>query len=443
MDDLEGFVPPHSIQAEQAVIGGVLINPKAFRELNLRPDDFYRREHRDIYSAIMAVSLKGDPVDVVTIAEAMDAAGTLDDIGGMPYLGRLYEDTPSAANIHAYAKLVKDHAEARYLRQVAMSLLTATGDNWQEVNSHVCQELLGQVRGERKWECDLEDALRSAVDSIEAAHDQHGLVGIPTGIRRLDEVLGGFHDSDLCVIGARPAMGKTAFLLNLAINANAPFGIVSAEMQREQVGLRLIARDGRIDSTRLRNAQLEDDEWARISAALGRLKGRTAWVLDKPAPTLADVVNFARRRVEQGGMKALYIDYIQRMKPADKSVPKHEQVGEIVMGLKELARELNIPVIALAQVNREVEKRQDRRPMMGDLKHSGDIEQEADTVILLYRDEVYHEDTAEPGVAEVRVDKNRHGPTGVVKTAWVGKYMTFEELEWPAGQGKSTTGEQR
>lgn len=427
-DDIAVLIPPHNANAERSVIGAILIgiaNPAA---AELSPDDFYLHDHRLIFDAMAELHALRRPVDIVTLADFMDSRGQLEEIGGMPAFG-VFADSPATIKSFAtHAGIIRNHARARQLRALAPALMGATGDDWEDTANDVVGMLLSQSRTTGKWDCDLRSALRAGVDAIEAAHERGGLVGVNTGFARLNELFGGFQRSDLIVIGARPAMGKTAFLLNLAMNADAPVGIVSAEMPREQLALRLIARTGRVNATRLRNADLHNDDWQKVATASSQLMGKQAWILDKPAPSLAEVANFARRLTTQHNIRALYLDYLQRVRPRDRSLPKHEQIGELAMGLKELARELDIPVIALAQVNREVEKRMNRRPSMGDLKHSGEIEQEADCVMLIYRDEVYNEGSTDKGIAEIIIDKNRHGEIGTVKLGWRGEYMTFSDF---------------
>ena len=426
--DIAAIIPPNNVNAERSVIGAILVGIADTGAADLSPDDFYLHDHRLIFDAIRDLDSRRKPVDVVTVAELMEARGTLEEIGGMPGLGVFHDCAASLKSFPAHAEIVRGHAKARELRALASRLMSANGDDWEDVASDVVSLLLTQSRTTGKWDCDLKAALRAAVNVIETAHDADGLVGVDTGFTRLNELFGGFQRSDFIVIGARPAMGKTALLLNLAMNANDPVGIVSAEMSREQLALRLISRQGRINATKLRNADLHSDEWSKVTAASAALAGRQVWILDKPAPSLAEVANFARRMKTQHGIRALYLDYLQRMRPRDRGLPKHEQVGEIAMGLKELAREIDIPVITLAQVNRDVEKRTNRRPSMGDLKHSGEIEQEADCVMLIYRDEVYHDDTPDRGLAEIIIDKNRHGEIGTVKLGWRGEYMQFSNF---------------
>lgn len=427
-DEIAAMIPPNNVNAERSVLGAIFVGIADTGSAQLSPEDFYLHDHRMIFEAMRDLHARRQPVDVVTVAEALESAGHLDDIGGMQALGVFHDCAATIKSFSAHADIVRGHAKARELRAIASRLMSASGDDWEDVAGDVVSTLLATSRTTGRWDCDLKSALRAGIDVIEAAHDSDGLVGVDTGFTRLNELFGGFQRSDFIVIGARPAMGKTAFLLNLAMNANVPVAIVSAEMPRDQLALRLISRQGRINATRLRNADLHADDWQKITAASGVLMQRDAWILDKPAPSLAEVANFARRMKTQHGVRALYLDYLQRMRPRDRSIPKHEQIGELAMGLKELARELDMPVIALAQVNRDVEKRVNRRPSMGDLKHSGEIEQEADCVMLIYRDEVYNDSTPDRGLAEIIIDKNRHGEIGTVKLGWQGEHMNFSNF---------------
>ena len=420
--------PPHSTAAERAVLGALVTGTLLLRDTGLEEDDFFLPAHKLIYRAKQSLVEQSEPVDIVTVLDAMESAGTLADVG-VDTLSSLADAGP-AKNVGAHAAIVRDHAQARGLHALAQKLLTSTANTWRDMASNAVSTLLAQSHETGRWDCNLNEALATGLYIVERAVEAGGtLVGIDTGFKWLNEVLGGWHDSDLTVIGARPAMGKTALLLQLALNANVPLGIVSAEMPRGQLALRMIANQGRVNATSLRNAsRLGDDDRLRITDATASLTGRPVWILDKPAPSLAEVVHFARRLVTQHQCRILFLDYLQRIKARNLSLPRHEQIGEIAMGLKELARELDIPVVVLAQVNREVERRNDKRPMMGDLSNSSEIEKEADAVLLLYRDEVYNADSPDTGIAEIIIDKNRHGPTGTVRVAWVGKFMRFGDL---------------
>ncbi len=288
---------------------------------------------------------------------------------------------------------------------------------------------MGLSATRQNHECSISQALKKSLDMIEEANNITGPVGIATGISKLDEVLGGFHDSDLYVIGARPAMGKTAFLLNLANAHNEQVGIISTEQPAAQLGIRLIAINGRVNSQRMRTGTLNDYNWDKITASVTNLhENNNIWINDKSSINILELTRQARKWKHQHNIKALYIDYIQRIKWTNQKMEKWEQVGNVVLSLKELARDLNIPVIALAQVSRNAEQRDDKRPTMADLANSSEIEKEADIVMTLYRDEVYNENSPQKGIMEINVCKNRHGPIGNVMAAWIEKYMRIENL---------------
>lgn len=426
---------PYSQQAETAVLGAILQNPQILEGMELGADDFYAQRNRTIYAAITDMAAMGLPIDVVTVAETLEAKNEIERVGGIPYLVDL-RDHCVISNASSYAKIIVDHAKARHIRKIASSMLDVDGSNWQGIMDVAVKSLMETEGVSQSNDATLHVALQEAVATITKAHEADGLVGVDTGLEKLNKLLGGFHDSDLVVIGARPAMGKTSFLLHLAKCANVPAGLISAEQPRDQVAIRLIASDGKIVGNKLRNADLVDGDWARVTGAIGRMRDKQLYINDKSAISITEVMRQARKWKRSHGIKVLYIDYMQRLKPVDKNLPKHEQIGEIAIALKELARELQIPVVALAQVNRAVEQRSDRRPRMGDLKHSGEIEQEADAIIMLYRDEVYNEMTPDSGIAELLIDKNRHGPTGFIKVAWIGEYMSFGDLGHEYGQDK-------
>jgi replicative DNA helicase len=312
---------------------------------------------------------------------------------------------------------------------IAQTLETRLAEGGLEAVDDAIRELMLLAAPRGNFECDTAAAVSCAIDEIELAYKSDGPIGIPTGLKDLDDCIGGLRPPDLIVIGARPSIGKTALLLNLADNSKHPAGIISAEQGRTQVGLRLIAKNGSLNAYRLRIGKIEDEEWPRIVHAASVVKDRKVRINDQPNPTIEEVMRQARKWKFQYGIQALYVDYIQRIRALPKA-PRHEQVGYVALSLKELARELNIPVIALAQVNRNVEERENKRPTMADLKDSGSIEQEADTIITLYRDEVYDEETPNKGIAELNVLKNRHGPTGMIRCVWIAESMSFHNMDF-------------
>lgn len=417
-----------TISLEVQVVGAALLRPDLLQEIYLQPEDFISDGMRQIWECIIRRRAKNEVIELIVVA---------DDLGQQTGQNWLVATSAAAkacispGNAAHYAELLRGESKARKILALGEAMQVASRTNWREIADTTVKALLDIGQASKRWECGMSEALRVAVEDIQAASDADGMVGISSGLRDLDAVLGGFHDSDLYIIGARPAMGKSALLLKLASSADCHVGIISAEQPRGQVATRLIAMHGRINANKLRNASMEESDWTRMTQAMAQLQDEKIRINDRPAPSIHDVMRQGRAWAYRG-VKAIYVDYVQRIKASNQSAPKHEQVGEVVMGLKELARELDIPIIALAQVNREVEKRVDRKPRMADLKDSGTIEQEADNVMTLYRDEVYDENSVMKGIAEIDVVKNRHGPIGFVRVAWHGPFMRFDDLTMEA-----------
>ncbi|MBL4761427.1 MAG: replicative DNA helicase [Gammaproteobacteria bacterium] len=414
------------VEAEQALIGGLLIDSSVITEVDVEPSDFGNANYAAIFEAIKGIQSEGEVADVFTVADRLNRGS---EQNWLPSLAAIQKNTISTRNIGTYSKHIKRFAVERKATLIAQDLLEALRHDGLSAVDAAISQLMALESTPRKSTHTLKESLRAAMDHIEKIQGMDGLSGVRTGLTELDDLMGGFHDSDLCIIGARPAMGKTGLLINLALNSNIPCGIFSTEQAHDQIALRSISMTGSVNSQNLRTAKLNDNDWAGITAALGLLAEKHVFIDDKSRPTIAQVCRQARKWKLKHGIKILYVDYIQRLQATDTRLPKHQQVEEIVVGLKTLAKELDIPIVALAQVNREVEKRTDRRPGMGDLKDSGAIEQEADEIIMLYRDEVYNPDTEFKGIAELNIEKNRHGPIGCVKAAWIGQYMRFEDLK--------------
>lgn len=410
-------------QSEDAVLGTILMHGEALAKVDLEPDDFGDQHRALVFRTIQALALKGDPVDVVTVGECLGGGRAAQ------FCARLGQAAGSLKTIGAYANNVKMASRKRQARAVAEALINGLQDaqDLSPINQAVT-ELMGLMTANRRYEFTLNDALKAAVELIDQANERGTAVAISTGLVDLDGCLGGWHDTDLTVIGARPAMGKTALLLNMADACEVPAGIISAEQPHEQLGLRFLALRGKISLHRMRTATLDDNDYAGLSAACALLSNRKVWIYDRSAPDITDVVSYARKWRYEHGIKVLFVDYIQRIRHPESRMQRHEQVAEIVQALKDLARELSIPVVSLSQVSREVEKRTDKHPMMGDLSDSSAIEKEADQILTLYRDEVYKEDTDRKGIADILVCKNRHGPTGIINATWVGEYLRFYDL---------------
>jgi replicative DNA helicase len=416
-------VPPHSIEAEQSVLGGLLLDNNAWDKIGdvVSEADFYRDEHRRIFRAIQRLMEKSRPADVVTVSEALDAAGDK-DVGGLAYLSELAANVPGASNIRRYAEIVRERA---ILRQ-----LVTAGD---EIAESGMKHQAGFVH--------INPLLTEVVERIQELHDRDNptdITGVPTGYTDLDQKTSGLQGGDLIIVAGRPSMGKTAFALNVAehvaVNAGLPVGVFSMEMGGSQLAMRMLASIGRLDSSRVRTGRLNDEEWGRLAFALGKLHEAPIYIDETGGINPIDLRARARRLHRQcGKLGLIVIDYLQLMVGARQSDNRANEVSEISRSLKALAKELEVPVIALSQLSRKVEERQDKRPMMSDLRESGAIEQDADVILMMYREEYYKPDTQEKGVAEVIIGKQRNGPTGTVRLAFLGEYTRFENLAQGGG----------
>lgn len=408
-------------ESEWAVVGGLMQDNSRLSEIDIMPGDFTQAIPRKIFETVSDMIGAGEVADVITVAER------LTDAVDITHISRAYNYAPSAKNVVHYARNVKESSRLREGREIAESLLAGLErEGLAAVNSAV-RRLMGLNQTRKSYDCTIMAAMNGAVDVLEEIMEKGGMPGIRTGLTDLDEALGGYHSTDLIVIGARPAMGKTALLLNSILAANVPVGFISGEQGRDQIGLRLLSIQGKVNSNAMRTADLTTPEWDRITKTMTELKDRKIWMNDHPAPSLDAVIRQARKWKFEHNIQALYVDYMQRIK-VNNDRAKHEQIEQIAQGLKELARELGIPVIVLAQVNRKVEDRQNKRPLMADLKDSGGIEQEADVIMTLYRDEVYDDQSNDKGKAEISVLKNRHGPTLTVYAVWQAQFMRFEDM---------------
>jgi replicative DNA helicase len=416
---------------EQNVVGAILLDGSQLDMVDLSPNDFLHSNLRRIFEAARQLRALNAPIDALTVAEhlAKDSNNQI----WLAETALLARDTISPRHARRYAELVKQQSRLRQAMYIAADLQSAvTGDTAEAIDAAI-RALMEINQTSRNWSCRLSEALGAAIDDIDACHQANGKpIGLPTGIRDLDRDLGGMHRSDLIVVGARPAMGKTAFALNLALGCAAPTGIISAEQARMQIALRMIAIRGQVSLHGMRLGKIGDEEWARISTAISMLQTAPVWLLDQPAPTLGDIQRQARRWRYENRIEVLMVDYLQKI--AGTGRDKRLEVGDVACGLKNLARELDIPVVALSQVKREVETRtmgedgMGRMPYMSDLSEAGIIEQESDQVLTLYRPEVYSDEIRHKGICKVNVCKNRHGPTGVIDVAWRGEYLQFGDL---------------
>lgn len=420
--------PPNDVTAEQNVLGALMLVPEAIDRIGkLEPADFYRRDHQVIFAAVLALHAKGIPADAVTLADAMPAG--LVEWG---YVVGLAKDTASAAHAHAYAEIVRRKAELRRMIDRGSNIVEAAFEPDADpvsIADSVVADLMQTTAPETSYDVPFRKAMSMAYAQMQNARRLGGKIpGITSGLRDLDRVLGGWQDGDLIIVGARAKMGKTSLLLNFANACDVPAGLISGEQPASQIGARLMSLESGVSATKLRTGQADDDDLLRLRGAVERMVDRPLYIHDKSAPRIADVVRVFRRWKREHGIRIGFVDYVQRIQGTDLSLPRHERVGEVVMTLKSLARDLNIPIVALAQVSRQVEQRTDKRPHMGDLSDSSEIEKEADEIVMLYRDEVYNDDSEHKGTAELLIEANRHGPVGFVRCAWFAPTMRFADL---------------
>ncbi len=419
-----------SLMAEQALIGLILVSPSALANLDLSPGDFLDESHREIYETVLSMSAAGHVINVVTVSAELDR---LTGQNWLPVLGDLAKNTVvTDGSANEYARVAREESRIRTAVGVAENMVFALREtkDLTAVDSAI-RELMAIGQNARNYDYTAKDMVRGAVDKLEAAFDAHcngKPMGIPTGLADLDKSLGGFHKTDLIAVPARPAMGKTALMLNFALGSESRCGIISSEQGHDQLGLRCISIDGSVSSHNMRIGDLEESDWNKITASSARLINKNIWVNDKSNITIEEIQRKAREWVYKYEIEILFVDYIQRIKTTKQFPTKAAQVEEVTVGLKNIAKELDIPVVALAQVNRDCEKRQNKRPHMGDIADASIIEKESDGIIILYRDEVYNEDSPHKGLAEFDVAKNRHGPTGVIRAVWKADYLQFKNM---------------
>lgn len=416
-----------SIAAEQQIIFSLLTDNALLQNCDLEPKEFNSWQHQEIYRVIRNLCDSKQVSDIVTVAEQLEV-----DCPGhqfLSYMGELLEKGFGTSGFEQHCSIVRKEHRKRQALEIADILARTVKENRQDTAvDQAIQSLMNLNAVGKNYDHGMREVMLAATEMVADAAEMDGIKGISTGLSDLDDTLGGFHKTDLCVIAARPSMGKTAFMLNLAIAANKPVGVISAEQDHKQMGLRLVSVEGKVDSQKLRTGGFYDDEWSHFEKSVRRLTHMPIRINDEPAITISKVIRQARDWKYKYNIEALYVDYLQKIEHSDKSQPRHIQVGEIARALKNIGRELDIPVIALAQVNRDCEKRPDKRPFNSDLADAGEIEKEADEIIFLYRDEVYNDDSPDKGIAECIVSKNRHGPTGTVRCVFVGRFMRFEQI---------------
>ena len=435
-------VPPHNHEAEQSVIGAIFLEPQALITASeiLIPEDFYRTAHQKIFQTMLTLSDQGKAIDVVTIAEELSSKKEIEDVGGLAYISELANAVPTAANIVHYAKIVEEKALLRRLIRVATKIVESgyAGDDEVEVLLSEAEKNVLEV-SKRKNAGDfkhVKDVLVETFDNIEQLVNREGdITGIATGFTDLDRMTAGFQRNDLIIVAARPSVGKTAFALNvaqsIAVKERENVAIFSLEMGAEQLVMRMLCAEGNIDAQVLRTGQLQDADWEKLMMAMGSLSNAGIFIDDTPGVRINEIRAKCRRLAQEHGLGMILIDYLQLIQGSGKPGENRQQeVSEISRSLKGLARELKVPVIALSQLSRGVEQRQDKRPMMSDLRESGSIEQDADIVAFLYRDDYYDKESESKNMIEIIIAKQRNGPTGTVTLAFRKEYNKFLNVDW-------------
>lgn len=443
-------VPPHSIEAEQSVLGGLLLDNAAWDRITdlMNAHDFYRYDHRLIFQHIDRLISASRPADVITVFESLSNAGKADEVGGLSYLNALAQNTPSAANIRRYAEIVRDRGVLRKLITVSDEI---AGQAYQPQGKEV-RQMLDEAeskifaiaeegaRGAQGFK-EIQPLLTEVVERIDELYNRDNpsdITGIPTGFTDLDRMTSGFQPGDLIIVAGRPSMGKTALSINIgehvAIDHGLPIAIFSMEMGASQLAMRMVSSVGRLDQHRLRTGRLTDEDWPRLTHAIQKMNDAQLYIDETPALTSRDLRGRARRLARQCSRLGLIIvDYIQLMSPNSSGENRATEISEISRDLKALAKELNCPVVALSQLNRSVEQRPNKRPVMSDIRESGAIEQDADLILFIYRDEVYNPDSPEKGTAEIIIAKQRNGPIGNVRLTFTGQYTKFDNYASNSG----------
>jgi replicative DNA helicase len=434
-------LPPQNVEAEQSVLGGILIENEAINKVMeiLTFDDFYRDAHRRIFNALISLSERDEPADLITLTNELRKIDQLDSIGGASYLASLIDSVPTAANIEYYAKIVKEKAILRKLIETSTDIITQSYEDRGDVEGFLdeAERAIFEISEKRVKPSFyfIRDIVKESFKTIERLFEKKELVtGVPSGLKELDGLTAGFHPSDLIIVAGRPSMGKTALCLNLAqyaaIEKRIPVAIFSLEMSKEQLVIRMLCSEARVEGTRLRTGFLTESDWPKLTLAAGNLSDAPIFIDDSAAISVLELRAKSRRLKGDYGLGMLIIDYLQLMKGRTRVESRQQEISEISRSLKALAKELNIPVIAVSQLSRKTEERQGMRPQLSDLRESGAIEQDADLILFLYRDEVYNrsEDNPNKGKAEVIIGKQRNGPIGKIEMAFLDKFTTFKEL---------------
>ncbi|HMN43413.1 MAG TPA: replicative DNA helicase [Povalibacter sp.] len=450
VDDIR--VPPHSVEAEQAVLGGLMLDNRGWDAIadRVTADDFYRRDHQLIFAGIADLAARSEPFDAVTLSEALERKGQSEEAGGLIYLAGLVRDTPSAANIRAYAEIVRNRSVLRKLISVGGAIANSAYDPEGREASEIVDEAerlvfeIAESGGKAgSGFVPLRNELGTIIDRLDMLAQNKGqLTGVSTGFNRLDEMTAGLQKGDLVVIAGRPSMGKTTFALNIAENAafgpkKCKVGIFSMEMSRDSLAFRMVSSLGRVDQSHLRVGNIDGEEWSRVNTAISMMKEAPIFIDDTGALTPTDVRARARRLKREHGLDLIVLDYLQLMQVSGNTENRATEISEISRSLKALAKELGVPLIALSQLNRSVEQRTDKKPVMSDLRESGAIEQDADLIMMIYREEVYDKNTTRKGIADIIIAKQRNGEIGEFPLTFLGKYTKFENFapEYSYGDG--------
>lgn len=435
-----GRIPPQNVEAEQSVLGSMLLEKEVISTITeiLKCEDFYREDHREIFEAIMDLIDSAEPVDLITVSEQLKLRGTLENVGGLDYLANIASSVPTTANAKHYAKIVEEKSILRNLIRTSSEIVNMGFEASEEVSYVIDRAEKGifDILQKRNLQgfAHIKDVLVDTFSRLEELYNNKGhITGIPTGFSDLDFKTAGLQNSDLILIAARPAMGKTAFALNIAqyaaVHAHVPVAIFNLEMSKEQLVNRMLSNEAMVDSQKMRTGKLEDDDWQKMAKALGPLSGAPIYIDDTAGTNIMEIRAKSRRLKLEKNIGLIVIDYLQLMQGRGKNENRQQEISEISRSLKILAKEINVPIVTLSQLSRGPESRSDHRPMLSDLRESGAIEQDADIVMFLYRDDYYNPDTDKKNIAEVIIAKHRNGSTGTVELVWLGQYTKFANLE--------------
>ncbi|MDH3392977.1 MAG: replicative DNA helicase [Desulfobulbaceae bacterium] len=434
-------IPPQNIEAEQCVLGSVLLHKDALAKVieTLIPEDFYRNDHRIIYESMLSLFNKNEPIDSLTVTSLLKDTNNLDQAGGPAYLAQLTDIVPVATNIAYYAKMVREKAVLRQLIKTTTEIAGRCYEEQDDIDilvDEVEQNIFEISRSKSKQSfTPMNEIATEAFKAVEKLFERKELItGVPTNFEQLDKMTAGLQPSDLIILAARPSMGKTAFAMNIAQNAailrKVPVAVFSLEMSKEQLGMRMLCSVGRVDSQNVRTGFLKDQDWPKLTRSAGMLSESPIFIDDTPAISVLEMRAKARRLKTEHNLGLVVVDYLQLMRGSSGTERREQEISEISRSLKAMAKELHIPVIALSQLNRSLENRPNKRPQLSDLRESGAIEQDADVILFIYRDSVYNkaEDNPDRNVAEIIIGKQRNGPTGTVKLVFIDRYTTFETL---------------